>query len=72
MTMNERISIDPHICHGEPCVAGTRIPVWQIVAMLENGDTVEEILEDFPPLQKIDIAACLEFARTENRGTSGQ
>ena len=42
----ERISIDPTICHGQACVKGTRIPVHQIVRMLANGDTVENLLAE--------------------------
>ncbi|MDI3254046.1 MAG: DUF433 domain-containing protein [Bacillota bacterium] len=42
----ERISIDPAICHGQACVKGTRIPVHQIVRMLANGDTVEDLLAE--------------------------
>lgn len=44
----ERISINPNICHGQACVKGTRIPVHQIVRMLANGDTVEDLLAEYP------------------------
>jgi len=57
----ERISIDPDICHGQACVKGTRIPVHQIVHMLANGDTIEELLEGYPSLTKEDILACLDY-----------
>lgn len=60
--MFERISIDPRVCHGQACVAGTRIPVHQIVRMLANGDTVEDLLEEYPSLTGDDIRACLEYA----------
>ncbi len=60
--MNERISIDPRICHGQACVKGTRIPVHQIVRMLANGDTIEDLLEEYPPLRREDILACLDYA----------
>ncbi|MBE7532273.1 MAG: DUF433 domain-containing protein [Chloroflexi bacterium] len=60
--MFERISIDPEIYHGQACVRGTRIPVHQIVGMLANGDTIEELLEDYPSLEREDILACLEYA----------
>jgi len=43
--MYDRISIDPNICHGQACIKGTRIPVHQIVLMLANGDTIEELLQ---------------------------
>lgn len=58
----ERISINPDICHGQACVKGTRIPVHQIVRMLANGDTIEGLLSDYPPLTREDILACLDYA----------
>ncbi|MEA2066264.1 MAG: DUF433 domain-containing protein [Thermotogota bacterium] len=60
--MFERISIDPEVCHGEAYIKGTRIPVYQIVRMLANGDTIEELLEEYPPLEREDILACLDYA----------
>lgn len=60
--MLERISIDPRICHGQACIKGTRIPVHQILHMLANGDTVDELLEEYPSLKKEDIFACLDYA----------
>ena len=57
-----RISIDPNICHGQACVKGTRIPVHQIVRMLANGDTVEQLLTEYPSLSREDIMACLDYA----------
>lgn len=58
----DRISIDPQICHGQACVKGTRIPVHQIVGMLANGDTVEDLLSEYPSLSREDIMACLAYA----------
>ena len=46
--MNERISSNPHICQGQACIKGTRIPFYQIIRMLANGDKIEELLEDYP------------------------
>ena len=60
--MHERISIDPNICHGQACIKGTRIPVHQIIGMLANGDTTEEILAEYPSLKREDIFACLNYA----------
>ncbi len=60
--MYERISIDPRICHGQACVKGTRIPVHQIVRMLANGDTIEELLKGYPSLERADVLACLDYA----------
>jgi len=59
--MYERISIDPKVCHGQACIKGTRIPVHQIVRMLANGDTVEDLLEEYPSLKREDILACLDY-----------
>lgn len=58
----ERISIDAAICHGQACVRGTRIPVHQVVRMLANGDTVDDLLNEYPSLIRADIMACLEYA----------
>ncbi len=60
--MNERITIDPEICHGQACVKGTRIPVHQIVHMLANGDSIEDLLNEYPSLAREDILACLDYA----------
>ena len=60
--MNKRISINPKICHGQACIKGTRIPVSQIVRMLANGDTIEDLLKEYPSLSKKDILACLDYA----------
>ena len=60
--MVSRISIDPEICHGQACVKGTRIPVHQIVRMLANGDTIEDLLKNYPSLKRKDILACLDYA----------
>ena len=57
-----RISIDPRICHGQACVAGTRIPVHQVVHMLASGDSVEDLLAEYPSLTREDVMACLAYA----------
>ena len=59
--MFNRITIDPNICHGQACIKGTRIPVYQIVRMLANGDTIEDLLKEYPTLKRKDILACLEY-----------
>ena len=58
---SERISIRQDVCHGQACVKGTRIPVAQIVHMLANGDTIDELLADYPRLTREDILACLDY-----------
>ena len=60
--MNERISVNPKICHGQACIKGTRIPVHQIIRMLANGDKIQELLEDYPSIKIEDIYACLDYA----------
>ena len=60
--MHERITIDPNVCHGQACIKGTRIPVHQIIGMLANGDTIEELLNEYPSLERDDILACLNYA----------
>lgn len=62
--MIELISVDPRICHGQACIKGTRIPVHQILHMLANGDTIDELLEEYPSLKHEDILACLDYAAT--------
>jgi len=60
--MYERITIDPNICHGQACIKGTRIPVHQIIGMLANGDTIEELLQEYPSIKRDDILAALNYA----------
>ena len=58
-----RITIDPEICHGKPCIRGLRYPVESMLEYLAGGDTIEELLEEFSDLEREDILACLAFAR---------
>ncbi len=58
----KRISIDPNICLGKPCIKGTRIWVSLIVDNLAFGSTEEEILEAYPSLTREDIKAALAYA----------
>lgn len=60
----DRISIDPNVCHGQACVKGTRIPVHQLVRMLANGDSMEDLLREYPSLKREDILASLDYAAT--------
>lgn len=64
MLLRQRISISPDVYHGQACIKGTRIPVHQIVGMLANGDTIEQLLEEYPSIEREDILACLEYAAT--------
>jgi uncharacterized protein (DUF433 family) len=58
-----RITIDPEICHGKPCVRNMRWPVEVILDMMLSEMTFSEILEDHPELEKEDLLACLAFAK---------
>ena len=58
----DRITIDPNICHGKPCIRGLRYPVEFILELLSSGMNIEEILEDYDDLEKDDILAVLTFA----------
>ena len=60
--MDRRITIDPKVHHGQACIKGTRIPVYQLLRMLAHGDTIEELLEEYPSLTREDILACLDYA----------
>jgi len=57
-----KISSDPEILNGKPCVKGTRIPVWLVLGMLGDGMTEAEVLDSYPSLTYEDIHACLKFA----------
>ena len=60
--MAERIDIHPDICNGRPVIAGTRIPVQTIMEFLGAGDSIDEVLEAYPSLEREDVYACIRFA----------
>jgi len=60
--MNDRITIDPAICHGKPCIRGLRYPVENVLEWLASGMSVEDILADYKDLEREDILAALSFA----------
>jgi uncharacterized protein (DUF433 family) len=57
-----RITIDPDICHGKPAIRHLRYPVESMLEYLAAGDTYEDLLKEFPDLEREDLQACLEFA----------
>ena len=63
MSFLERITINPEICHGKPCIRGMRWPVEVILDLLGSDMSIEEILEDHPELERADILACLQYAK---------
>jgi len=58
----ERITIDPAICHGKPCIRSLRYPVETILELLSAGMTIDEILDDYEDLEREDILAALVYA----------
>jgi uncharacterized protein (DUF433 family) len=57
-----RITIDPAVCHGKPCVRGLRYPVETLLDLLSSGMTIDEILADCKDLEREDLLAVLAFA----------
>ena len=63
----QRISINPNICFGKPCIRGHRVWVSLILDLLANGATFEEILGDYPGLERADILACIAYGSEMTR-----
>ena len=57
-----RITIDPAVCHGKPCIRGLRYPVETLLELLSSGMTIDEILADYEDLERDDLLAVLAFA----------
>ena len=58
----ERISVDPNVCHGKPCIRGTRIMVSILLDYLTAGESVETLLEEYPTLTAEDVRAAVGYA----------
>ncbi len=67
MNYAEYISINPNVRFGKPCINGTRISVYDVLSWLASGMSFEEIINDFPQLNKEQILACLSFAADKER-----
>jgi len=63
----ERISIDPAVCGGKPCVRGHRIWVSLVLDLLASGESIEGILREYPQLVAEDIQACVAYASEMTR-----
>lgn len=61
MTAISRITIDPAVCHGQPVIRGLRYPVEWVLGLLSGGTTIDELLDDYPDLERDDIFAALAF-----------
>ncbi|MCH7750012.1 MAG: DUF433 domain-containing protein [Acidobacteria bacterium] len=66
MSAIDRITVDPTVCGGRPCVRGLRIRVKDILDLLAAGATREEVLDDYPYLESEDVTAVLEFAARQS------
>ncbi len=62
MHTNDRITIDPDICHGKPCIRGLRYPVENVLELLAGGMSIDDILVDYDDLERDDILAALAYA----------
>ena len=71
MSPLDRISIDPNVRFGKPCVRGTRITVGDVLGYLAGGMSEAELLADFPQLTHDDVRACLTYAAERERRTIG-
>jgi uncharacterized protein (DUF433 family) len=67
MSWQERISVNPTVRSGKPCIKGTRITVYDVLEYLAGGMTEDQILGDFPDLNREDIRAALAFAAARER-----
>lgn len=60
--MNERITIDSTICNGKPTIKGTRITAQTVLEFLAAGDTVADVMDEYPSLTREDVLACIEIS----------
>ena len=67
MNYADYISVNPNVRFGKPCINGTRISVYDVLSWLASGMSFEEIINDFPQLNKEQILACLSFAADKER-----
>ena len=71
MSLLERITIDPSVRFGKPCVRGTRITVGDVLGYLASGTSERQLMEEFPQPMHEDIRACLAHAAERERRTLG-
>jgi uncharacterized protein (DUF433 family) len=60
--MSDRIVINPDVCNGRPVVSGTRITVQTVLEFLAAGDSIADVLKEYPSLTLLDVQACLDYA----------
>lgn len=61
MSLLERITVNPAVCHGQPVVRGLRYSVQSLLELLASGMTIEDVLADYPDLEREDLLAALQF-----------
>jgi len=59
---SDRITVEPDVCNGKPVIRGTRITAQTVLEFLAAGDSIDDILEEYPDLKREDVQACLEYA----------
>lgn len=64
--MSDRITTNPEICNGRPIIRGTRIAVQSVLEFLAAGDSVDDVLQEYPGLTRADVQACLDYAIAVN------
>jgi uncharacterized protein (DUF433 family) len=57
-----KIIVDPNICNGLPTIEGTRITAQTVLEFLSAGDTIEDVLEEYPSLSREDVLACIDYS----------
>ena len=62
LALTDKIEINPAICHGKPVVRGTRVMVSQILGALAGGDSIDEVLMDYPSITSEDLSGVFAFA----------
>jgi len=62
MNLMARITTDPAVCHGKPCIRSLRYPVEMLLELMSSGMAEDEILADYPDLEREDLRACLAYA----------
>jgi len=67
MSWKERIRIDSQICHGKPCIKGTRIWVSLVLDLLASGESVEGVIAEYPQITREDVLACIAYGAEMSR-----
>jgi uncharacterized protein (DUF433 family) len=63
--ITEHITVNPKQCGGKPCIRGMRIRVIDVLDLLSNGLSVDDVLSEFPKLEREDVLACIKYARNQ-------